>query len=501
MNIHVHVAAEVEYPGERSLLVLPVFEEAPTPRSTLLDEAGQDAVAGLVRAKVFTGAASQAESLVTADRPYAGVVLLGLGKRKAFTAETLRRATGVATKTFARLRADHVVFDASVLPEAPPEAFVEAVILAQYRFEAFKRPNEDAPAPVDVTDITVAAPVDADTTVLAALCARAGVIALNVNWARDLANHPANELTPRRMAALAEDIAARTGAECTVHDEAQLAEMEMRALLGVSRGSAEPPRLIVLRHHHADNVRTLALVGKGVTFDTGGISIKPSQGMQEMKYDMCGAAAALGAMKAVCELKPPVNVVCVVPAVVNMPDGAAQCPGDIVRARNGKTIEVNNTDAEGRLILADALSYCVDEYKPDAVIDLATLTGACLITFGHIAMAMLASDDDLATKLEIASDITGEQLWRLPMGPDYAKLIEGTHGDLANIGPPREASTIVGGQFLKEFVGDARWAHLDIAGVAWGQKHLPYLDPNHATGAGVRLLMEWLRHEEPAPGA
>jgi leucyl aminopeptidase len=382
-----------------------------------------------------------------------------------------------------------------------PEAFVEALILAQYRFDAYKRRDPDAPAPVDVADITVTPPAEADRTVLAALCARAGLIARNVNWARDLANHPANELTPRRLETAARELASKTGAECEVFDEKQLAGMEMRALLGVSRGSAEPPRLIVLRHHHADTVRTLAIVGKGVTFDSGGISIKPSQGMQEMKYDMCGAAAALGAMKSVCELKPPVNVVCVVPAVVNMPDGAAQCPGDIVRARNGKTIEVNNTDAEGRLILADALSYCVDEFKPDAVVDLATLTGACLITFGHIAMAMLANDDDLATRLEIASDLTGEQLWRLPMGPDYAKLIEGTHADLANIGPPREASTIVGGEFLREFAGEVPWAHLDIAGVAWGQKHLPYLDPNHATGAGVRLLMEWLRHEEAAPGA
>ncbi|HQH52114.1 MAG TPA: leucyl aminopeptidase, partial [Candidatus Hydrogenedentes bacterium] len=253
----------------------------------------------------------------------------------------------------------------------------------------------------------------------------------------------------------------------------------------------EPPTLSVLHYKHDAATKTVAFVGKGVTFDTGGISLKPVQGMHEMKFDMCGAAAVFGAFRAIAALKPALNVVCVVPACENTPGGHAQKPGDVVRAYNGKTIEVNNTDAEGRLILADALAYTIREHQPDHVVNLATLTGACVVALGHYAAGLMSDDDALAESLEAAGAVTGERVWRLPLWDDYDKLLEGAHADICNIGPPKEAGTIVGGCFLKHFVGDTPWAHLDIAGTAWGGKNIPYLDPKHATGYGVRLLTEW----------
>jgi leucyl aminopeptidase len=237
------------------------------------------------------------------------------------------------------------------------------------------------------------------------------------------------------------------------------------------------------------------MVGKGVTFDTGGISLKPGEAMHEMKYDMCGAAAVLCAFMGLVEVKPPINILCVVPAVENKPDAEAMVPGDIIKAYNGKTIEVHNTDAEGRLILADALAYTVDKYKPDMIIDLATLTGACVFALGHYAAGMFSNSDELVAALSLAGETTGEIVWRLPLNADYEKLIEGTHADICNIGPRGEAGAVTAAAFLKQFVGETNWAHLDIAGTAWGGKHISYWDAKHATGFGVRLLTEFVMQQ------
>ena len=271
-----------------------------------------------------------------------------------------------------------------------------------------------------------------------------------------------------------------------------MAELGMNALLGVARGGSEAPKLIFLEYRHPEAVRTVALVGKGVTFDSGGISLKPPSKMHEMKFDMCGAAAVLCTMMAVSHLKPVINVIGVIPAVTNMPDGRAQTPGDIVRAYNGKTIEVQNTDAEGRLILADALAYTVDTCKPDVIVDIATLTGAAVVALGHVAAAVLGTDDAVVNGLVASGEATGEVLWRLPLWRDYEKQMEGTFADLSNVGPDREAGTITGAAFLKAFVGNTPWAHLDIAGTAYGVKNKPYLESKYATGFGVRLFTHWL---------
>jgi leucyl aminopeptidase len=375
--------------------------------------------------------------------------------------------------------------------------FIEGLMLGQYRFDQYKEPKPDEPAPQRVKAVTIT--LEALTKAAADRCEQARVACESANWARDLANTPPNDMTPSQLAHAALEMAEAAGCEGQVLDRNWLEELEMGAFLGVARGSAEPPTLSVLRYTHEAATQTVALVGKGVTFDTGGISIKPSQDMHEMKFDMCGAAAVLGAFRALAALKPAINILCVVPACENSPSGNAQRPGDVVRAYNGKTIEVHNTDAEGRLILADALAYTVAEYAPACVVDLATLTGACVVALGHYAAGMMTTDDALANSLDAAGKVTGERVWRFPLWNDYDKLIEGTHADICNIGPPKEAGAIVGGAFLKHFVDKTPWAHLDIAGAAWGGKHIPYLDPKHATGYGVRLLTEWvLRKSEEA---
>jgi leucyl aminopeptidase len=329
-------------------------------------------------------------------------------------------------------------------------------------------------------------------------CRHAALVCESVNWARDLANAASNDMTPAQLAYEARALADWLHLGNETLDEGRMAELGMHALLGVAKGSAEPPKLIVLTHHYGHNVPTVAIVGKGVTFDTGGVSIKPAEKMHEMKWDMSGAAAVLGVMRVVGHLKPRVNVVCVAPAVENTLDARAQKPGDIVKAYNGKTIEVYNTDAEGRLILADALAYTLDHYQPDYTVDVATLTGAAVVAFGHYAAAVVSTDEALLESLRASGEAVGERLWPMPLWDDYRKLIEGTHADVCNIGPPREASTIVGGCFLREFIGDARWAHIDIAGTAYGAQHIPYLDPKSASGFGVRLLSKWIESESAA---
>ena len=425
--------------------------------------------------------------------PSGGILAIGLGDSVSRCAEVLRRGMGKACAVLASNRITHVVFDGTCLTGLPVEALVEGLMLGQYDFARYKEAPADPPVKVDTITICVAknAPLDAQR----AACERATVMCDAATWARDLANTPPNDMTPTALSCHAAAMAREAGCECTVLDESEMQDLGMGAILGVSRGSGEPAKLIIVEYRHPTATKTLALVGKGLTFDTGGISIKPSTNMHEMKYDMCGAAGVLGAMKAIAALKPVINVVAVVPSSENMPGSNAQVPGDIVKAYNGKTIEVHNTDAEGRLILADALAYTVDKYKPDAIVDAATLTGAGIVALGHYAAGVLGNNDDLTAGLQRAADSTGERIWPMPMWDDYAELIKGTHADLCNIGPQGEAGTIIGACFLKEFVGDVPWAHLDIAGTAWGVKNVPYLDPKHATGYGVRLFAQWVLDE------
>jgi leucyl aminopeptidase len=498
MRVTVTRRIDFKFPEPKPCLVVGVFKDAPTDFGKAVARKDAAMLETCAEQGLITGKGEGSFLLPTPRSNYTGVLVLGLGERDAITAEAVRRAAGGAVESLRKCRAAHVVLS---LPDASKaDAFVEGLALGQYRFAKYKAKKEDDTPDVTVEEVTVLCEKRQGLDELASRCARVAVMCCHANWARDLANMPANDLTPAELARIAQGIAEEAGGECEVLDEAQMRELGMNALLGVAQGSAQPPRLIVMRYTHSEDARTLAIAGKGVTFDTGGISLKSGAGMHEMKWDMCGAAAVLGAMRCVYELKPSVNVVAVVPAVENMPGHNAQRPGDIVTACNGKTVEVHNTDAEGRLILADALACTVRTCEPDCIVDLATLTGACVAALGHFAAGVIANDDAVWEGLNAAAEATGERLWRLPLWEDYEKLMEGTHADLCNIGPEREAGAVTAGCFLKQFVGDTPWAHVDIAGTAWGVKNVSYLDPKSASGYGVRLLTQWILREAGTGG-
>jgi leucyl aminopeptidase len=416
------------------------------------------------------------------------VLVVGLGDGDDLDAERLRVAAAVTAKEAGRLEATSVAW---ALPQGlaattAADALVTGTILAAYRFDRFKSGDGDDSARLD--SLTLLAPAE-----VADAAERARIAAEAQNRARDLQGTPANFATPTFLAERAEEIAAGSDAlSVEVLGRAELEEKGMGGLLAVSQGGPQEPKLIVLRYAGGGSGPTLGLVGKGVTFDTGGISLKPGAGMQEMKYDMSGAAAVLEAVAAIAELGLAVDLVAVVPATENMPSGTAIKPGDVITQFNGKTVEVNNTDAEGRLILADALAYAV-ELGAERLVDLATLTGAVVIALGSTYAAVIANDDELAAAVARAGEESGELTWRLPLHPEFKALMKGTVADLSNLASKRKAGTITAASFLEEFVGETPWAHIDIAGTAWevGREYTG----NDASGFGVRLLVELARQQ------
>ncbi|HEY5977182.1 MAG TPA: leucyl aminopeptidase [Solirubrobacterales bacterium] len=411
-------------------------------------------------------------------------LVVGLGKQGDFDAERARVAAALAAGAAADLGVAELVW---LLPEtgegaAVAEGIVTGTILGSYRFDRFQAEDPDSPAPPRIDSLILLGPAEVKE---AAEAAR--VCALAQNRARDLQSLPANVATPTFLANRAEEIAS---AHDSLHFEAlgrgEIAAKDMGGLVAVSQGSEEDPRLIVLRYSGGGSGPTLGLVGKGVTFDTGGISLKPGQAMHEMKMDMSGGAAVIEAVGAIAELGLELELLAVVPATENMPSGSAIKPGDIITQYNGKTVEVNNTDAEGRLILADALAYAI-ELGAERVVDIATLTGAVMIALGSTYAGLIANDDELAAAIEGAGASTGELVWRLPLHPEYKAMMKGTVADLSNLGSKREAGTITAASFLEEFVGETPWAHVDIAGTAWdvGREYTG----KDASGYGVRLLV------------
>jgi leucyl aminopeptidase len=412
------------------------------------------------------------------------LLVVGLGKRAEADAERLRLAAAVAAKEAIRLETPTLAW---LLPaceddEAAASALATGTILAAYRFDRFKSSDPSDPPPARIESLTLLAPAAvAGAAEAARVCAEAQ------NRARDLQSLPSNVATPSFLARHAREIASHhEGVTTEVLGREEIAAKEMGGLVAVSQGSAEDPKLIVMRYAGGSGP-TLGIVGKGVTFDTGGISLKPSASMQEMKMDMSGAAAVLEAVGAIAELGLAVDLLAVVPATENMPSGTAIKPGDIITQYNGKTVEVNNTDAEGRLILADALAYAV-ELGAERIVDLATLTGAVLMALGSTYAGLVCNDDELADSVEAAGATTGELVWRLPLHPEYLELMKGSVADLSNTAAKRKAGTITAGAFLSEAVGETPWAHVDIAGTAWDVGR-PYTG-NDASGFGVRLLVE-----------
>jgi leucyl aminopeptidase len=420
------------------------------------------------------------------------VLVVGLGDRDEFDPERARVAAALAAKQASSLEAGSLALAAPEYDEGSvvAAALVEGAILASYRFDRFKSKTEDDDEGADgdkrLESLTLVGDPELGEAVEAAR-----VTAEAANRARELQDLPGNVVTPSYLADRAEALAEEhESLSCEVLGREEIAEQGMGGLVAVSQGTAEEPRLIVLRYRADADGETIGLIGKGITFDTGGISIKPAGSMHEMKMDMSGGAAVLEAVAAIAELELPVKLLAVVPATENMPSGTAIKPGDIITQLNGKTVEVNNTDAEGRLVLADALAYSIDN-GADRVVDLATLTGAVLVALGSTYAALISNDDDWAERVEAAAGHTGELVWRLPLHAEYKELTKGAAADLTNASAKRKAGTIYAGSFLEEFVDGRPWAHLDIAGTAWdvGREYVG----KGPTGFGVRLLVELAR--------
>jgi len=369
-------------------------------------------------------------------------------------------------------------------------ALVEGIELARYSFDKYKTKKESL---VTFRKISFLVDHESEANKIRDAIKQKGSIIASVNYARDLANLPANDLTPVILAREVDThFKGKKNTRIEIYDEKRISSLKMGAFLGVAKGSSQPPRLIVIHYKSGRaKAKTIGLVGKGVTFDSGGISIKPYDGMEEMKYDMSGAAAVIGIMDALTILKLPVNVIAVIPAAENLPGGNAIKPGDVVRSYNGKTIEVINTDAEGRLLLADALSFLAKKYKPDYLIDIATLTGSIVVALGSEASGLFGNDANLIERIKKAADRSGEPVWEMPMWNSYRRELESEVADLKNVGG-REAGSITAAKFLESFTDATPWVHLDIAGTAYGLKNKLYYGKG-ATGVGVRLITELLQ--------
>jgi leucyl aminopeptidase len=410
--------------------------------------------------------------------------------------ENYRRAGGTVSATALKTRAEKILVKVPepFILEKPEvvECLTEGLMLGAYQFTKYKK-NKVEDEPLGVIKEVLCFTDKVDTGVLQGL-AKGKTAAEAACAARDMANEPGNVWTPTSFAESGRKLAKKYGFKCRVLSKADMQRLGMGGILGVNSGSAQPPKMIILEYRTSPRNPTLLLVGKGLTFDSGGISLKPPKGMDEMKFDMCGGAAVLGAMQAVGEEKPKgINVVGIVPSTENLPGPSALKPGDIITIYGGKTVEVLNTDAEGRLILADALAYGIKQFKPKAVVDLATLTGAVIIGLGHHRTGLLSNNNDLAQQVMAAGDRSGEPLWRLPLGPEYSKQIKSTVADIKNIGN-RAAGTITAAAFLQEFVGDTAWAHLDIAGTAYDFTEKSYVPAKAPSGIGVRTLLELVRN-------
>jgi leucyl aminopeptidase len=467
----------------------------------VLDTAGGGRIAKAMKAANFKGGAGQVTDILAPDGvDFGRVLVIGVGKADAADGMAVERWAGHAVKRVLTSGAEKLVLQPDALPSvSKAEAGAHAAMgarLAAYRFDTYrtKLKPEQRPSLTGV-EISMDGPAAAK-----ARAEKDAAIVEGVFFARDLVSEPPNVLYPESFAERLRDLET-IGVEVEILEPETMERLGMGALLGVAQGSSRPARMVSMKWNGGSKgSKPVALVGKGVTFDTGGISLKPGAGMDEMKGDMGGAAAVSGAMKALALRKAKANVVGVVALVENMPGANAQRPGDIVNTMSGQTIEVLNTDAEGRLILADAVYYAQDKFDPSAVIDLATLTGAVIVALGHENAGMFSNDEDLAHAITVAGQTEGEPVWRLPLSAAYDKLIDTPNADMKNIAGKPVAGSIVGAQFIKRFVRDGTpWAHLDIAGTAW--KSGPYedpLSPAWATGYGVRLLNRLIqnRYEE-----
>jgi leucyl aminopeptidase len=488
-----------------SFAVKPTASSSKTALAVLVGEdkalPGKDAlgaahayVSRALAASPFKGKTGDVLSLVNPGAGAAHVLVIGLGDTKKLDAATLEEAGARAVAAALAVKVTGLEILATLPKTVKLDAAEAAACLASgaklraYCFDKYrtKIKAEDKPALKTVNVVTASA-----EKAKKAYAPRAAV-AEAVAFTRNIVSEPANVIYPETLAAECKQLT-KLGVTVEVLGEAQMKKLGMGALLGVGQGSVRESKLVVMQWHGGKKGgKPVALIGKGVTFDTGGISIKPSGGMEEMKWDMAGSAAVIGTMRALAARKAKANVVGIVGLVENMPDGNAQRPGDVVKSMSGQTIEVINTDAEGRLVLADALWYCQDRFKPQVMVDLATLTGAIIVCLGSLKAGLFSNNDKVAASLVASAERTHEHVWRMPLGAEYDAMINCDIADMQNVGEGREAGSTTAAQFLQRFTNDVPWAHLDIAGVAWQNKIRFPVAPKGAVGWGVRLLNDWI---------
>ena len=426
-------------------------------------------------------------------KPVQRILLAGIGKKENITKDTIRLVSGKMAQKARELKLKEfsIIAPPSFVTEqiSSVSQIVEGSKMALYKFDKFKTEKTN-----NSPDLTI---IVSKSNKVSQAIKTAIIVADGAIFTKSIANLPPNECTPSTLANFAKIISKKNKMKCNIISKSELKKRGFGGITAVGQGSKNEPKLIVLEHNRGPrNEKPIVLVGKAVTFDTGGISLKPGEKMDEMKFDKCGGCTVLGIMKAVSELKLPINVVGIVPSVENMPGGESYRPGDIIKLYSGKTAEILNTDAEGRLILADALSYGEKHYSPKTIIDFATLTGACIVALGTNVAAIVSNDEKLSKKIMDSSKKTTEEVWELPLNQDYMDMIKSDVADMKNVGIGRAAGTITAAAFLKNAIEKTPWTHIDIAGVAWTQgatKEKSY-NPKGATGFGVRLILDYLQN-------
>ncbi len=494
MNITVKKGNLADTKTQAVILALCEGEKTFSELVSKIDQKTGGLLSDLLKSGDFEARPSQISVIYTQSLPAKRIALVGLGKKSELNLEKIRNAFA---KVMQHLRGLNIIdaattIDWNLLPDQKEKiiaAVAEGAGLGLYQYTPYKTIDRKELKEMRQLEIVVE---PGDYAVVLDEIEKTNIITDAVYFARNLITAPANEMTPTIMAAHAEIISKRKNVFCRVLDKGKMKALGMNALLGVAAGSHQPPKLIILEYEGGKKgTPPIAMVGKGLTFDSGGISIKPAEKMDEMKTDMSGGAAVMAIIMAAADLKLPVNIVGLIPATENMPGGSALKPGDVLKSYSGKTIEILNTDAEGRLILADALTYAL-KYKPVAIIDIATLTGACVVALGEDVIGMLGTDDQMKKEINQAAQITGELVWELPLWEHYSEMIKSDIADFKNTGG-RMASTITAAAFLGKFVGDTPWVHLDIAGPAWTTRDKAYI-PKGASGVTVRLLVEYLQN-------
>jgi leucyl aminopeptidase len=477
---------------ESDALVVNLFEgvTAPGGATGAVDRALDGMISRLIEAGEINGKANSTALIHTLGKiAPKRVLVVGLGKQDSFDFIAASKAAGTAAR-FLRgkgaRKITSIIHGAGIGDFDPTDAAratVEGTILGLYQGDLYKTSDEDKKS---IEELTIVEMDESKIPLFEEGAAEGIILGEATNDARTLANEPANVMTPTTLADHARAVAEDFGLGIEILDTAQMEELQMGGLLAVAQGSTQPPKLILLKYQAEKQGRpTLALVGKGITFDTGGISIKPSEGLMNMKYDMSGAAATLQAMRAIAVMKPSVNVLGVIPATENMPDGSAYRPGDVIKMYNGKTVEIVTTDAEGRMILGDAITYAIKK-GADYIVDIATLTGACSIALGNNVTGIMGNDEWLLDNLTDGAILAGEQVWELPLPPEYMDMLKSDIADMKNCGP-RYGGAITAGLFLHEFTEDKPWVHMDIAGTADTDKEEPFRAKG-ATGVGVRTF-------------